>query len=310
MGVALVARRSKAPRAQPSPQNVPTTVLTQRAMRAAAHVAREAGLNVRDEPHVIHSGSNLLLHLRPAPVVARVATTTAIVRQGDAWLTREVAVAGHVAAKGAPTVSPSDELDPGPHHYSGLTMTFWKLVEETPEPADPKAAGRALRECHEALRDCTHDLPTMAVMREAEDMIERFAEDGTLDNADAGLLREAAAQATKDIERLDLPHQVVHGDSHLGNVINTPDGPLWTDWEDTCVAPTAWDLGCLRTSGIAFRTDPQPGIDALKAYGQQPDDAFIDARRLQGTVWSLVFARDHPDARDLAEELLAYYRST
>jgi hypothetical protein len=289
---------------------VAEAVLIQRAMRAAIHVARDAGLTVRDEPGVIHDGSNLLLHLRPAPVVARVATTTAIVRQGDAWLTREVAVAGYVAGKGAPTVAPSEELDPGPHHYSGLTMTFWKLVQETPGAADPRESGRALRECHEALRDYPADLPTMAVMREGEELIERFAADGTLDNADAGLLREAAAQASKDIDELALPHQAVHGDAHLGNVIDTAEGPLWTDWEDTCVAPAPWDLGCLRTSGVAFGVDPEPGIEALRGYGDEPDPAFVAARRLQGTVWSLVFARDHPGARELAAELLGYYRSS
>jgi Ser/Thr protein kinase RdoA (MazF antagonist) len=188
-------------------------------------------------------------------------------------------------------------------------MTFWKLVDETPGPANARACGRALRECHEALRDFPGELPPMAVMREAEDMIERFARDGTIDNPTAGLLREAAAQACRDIDDLGLPHQVVHGDAHLGNVINTTDGPLWTDWEDTCVAPTPWDLGCIRTSGVAFGADPRPGIDALEGYGEQPDDAFIDARRVQGTVWSLVFARDHPDARELSKQLLAYYRS-
>src|SRR5215208_4998029 len=101
---------------------MPTSVAPQRALRAAALVAREPGVHFGDEPRVMHEGSNLLLHLHPAPVVARVATTTAMVREGDAWLTREVAVAGHAAAAGAPVVSPTSEMPPGPHHFSGLTM--------------------------------------------------------------------------------------------------------------------------------------------------------------------------------------------
>jgi hypothetical protein len=32
-------------------------------------------------------------------------------------------------------------------------MTFWQFVDATTEPADPRQAGRALRECHEALKD-------------------------------------------------------------------------------------------------------------------------------------------------------------
>jgi Ser/Thr protein kinase RdoA (MazF antagonist) len=240
--------------------------------------------------------------------VARVATTTAMVREGDAWLTREVAVAGHVAAQGAPTVAPTGEIPPGPHHFSGLTMTFWKHVEELPERADPRRTGAALRDCHETLKSYKGALPTMAVMREAEQIIERFAADGTLSNPDAGLLREAAVESRRAIDALGLPMQAVHGDSHLGNVINTPDGPLWSDWEDTCLAPAPWDLGCLVASGRYFGDDPGPGRAAVKAYGETPDEAFVQARRLQGTVWSFVFARDHPERRDYAERLMAQYR--
>src|SRR3954447_17362542 len=151
-----------------NPWTLPTSVLTQRAIRAAAQVAREHGLGFGDEPRAIHQGTNLLLRRHPAPVVARVATTTAMVREGDAWLTREVAVAAHVAAQGAPTVAPSTQIPPGPHHFSGLTMTLSQHVGGIGEPADPKAAGRALRECHEALRGYLGDLPRMAVLREAE----------------------------------------------------------------------------------------------------------------------------------------------
>ena len=287
---------------------MPIDVLTRRAIRAACHVAREHGLRFADEPAVVHQGSNLILHLHPAPVVARVATTTAIVREGDAWLTREVAVATHVAASGAPTVAPSDELPPGPHHFSGLTMTFWRHVEELPGPADPALAGQALRHCHEALASYPGDLPPMATMREAEELIERFAADGTLSNPDAGLLREAAAQNRAAIADLGLPAQPVHGDAHLGNVINTPAGPLWTDWEDTCLAPTPWDLGCLLASGRWFGDDPAPGEAAVAAYGEEPPEAFVEARRLQGTVWGLVFASDHPERRPYAERLLSHYR--
>src|SRR3954453_19947720 len=162
-----------------NPWTLTTSVLTQRAIRAAAQVAREHGLSFGDEPRVIHEGSNLLLHLRPAPVVARVATTTAMVREGDAWLTREVAVAGHVAAQGAPTVAPTEEIPPGPHHFSGLTMTFWQHVEEVDEPAAPQRTGQALRDCHEALKTYggATPLPRMAVLRAAEQIIERCASD-------------------------------------------------------------------------------------------------------------------------------------
>ena len=76
-------------------------------------VADEAGLRVR-RPLVLRDATNLLVHLAPAPVVARVATGTSAIRSGDAWLARELAIAGHLAKVGAPVVAPSAELPAGP----------------------------------------------------------------------------------------------------------------------------------------------------------------------------------------------------
>jgi hypothetical protein len=56
-------------------------------------VAARQGVEVR-EPRVLSDGSNLLVRLAPAPVVARVATSTANVRAGGVrdWLARDVAL--------------------------------------------------------------------------------------------------------------------------------------------------------------------------------------------------------------------------
>jgi hypothetical protein len=62
-------------------------------LAAAIALAREQGLPA-DDPRVLSSRGNLLVHLAPAPVVARVATLTAWTRSDPfVWLAREVAVA-------------------------------------------------------------------------------------------------------------------------------------------------------------------------------------------------------------------------
>jgi hypothetical protein len=43
--------------------------------------------------------------------------------------------------------------------------------------------------------------------------------------------------------------------------------------------------------------------------GRNLRDAFVEARRLQVTVWTLVFAGRHPDAREPAAARLAGYRA-
>ncbi len=74
--------------------------MTHAGLAAAVTVAHAQGLPA-DDPEVLSSRGNVLVHLRPAPVVARVATLTAWTRSEPfQWLAREVAVAGYAAANG------------------------------------------------------------------------------------------------------------------------------------------------------------------------------------------------------------------
>src|SRR3954466_14920018 len=129
------------------------------AVEAAVAVAEGNGLRV-EEPVVLRDRLNVLIHLRPAPVVARVAGTIARVRPGDEWLRRELAVASSLAAAGAPVVAPSAELPPGPHHHDARVLSFWTYVPND-GPVDPAAAGAALRDVHEALRGFQGALPAL-----------------------------------------------------------------------------------------------------------------------------------------------------
>jgi hypothetical protein len=78
---------------------------------------------------VVAAGSNVLVHLKPAPVIARVMTGTAMLHADvERWLSREVAVGMFLGERGL-AVPPTDVLAPGPHHHGGLWMTFWRFVE-------------------------------------------------------------------------------------------------------------------------------------------------------------------------------------
>jgi hypothetical protein len=100
---------------------------------AAAELARSEGLRV-DEPAVLADLLSLMVHLRPAPVVARVATTMPKLRSPiDQWMRLELDVTSFLAAKGAPVVAPSPELPPGPHRADGFAITFWTYLEADPD---------------------------------------------------------------------------------------------------------------------------------------------------------------------------------
>ncbi|MGH3265178.1 MAG: hypothetical protein ACRDNS_24655, partial [Trebonia sp.] len=73
------------------------TATAQRALAAAQAVAADHGLS-HDHAAIVHCGSNVLVHLRPAPVVARVMTgTVALHADPRRWLEHEVSVLRYLA---------------------------------------------------------------------------------------------------------------------------------------------------------------------------------------------------------------------
>ena len=142
-------------------------------LAAAQAVAREHGVAC-DEAMLIAAGSNVLVHLKPAPVVARVMTGTAVLHDDvEQWLAREVAVGAFLAERTDLVVPPTDLLPPGPYEQDGLWMTMWRFVphDEQAPPPEPRELGRSLRGLHAALADFPGDL---APLSEIRDWLERL----------------------------------------------------------------------------------------------------------------------------------------
>jgi Ser/Thr protein kinase RdoA (MazF antagonist) len=260
-----------------------------RALHAAIAVAREHGVACTDA-RILSAGANVIAWLYPAPVVARVAAVTAVVRaRPEECLARDIAVAGFCASRGAAVVAPSNELPPGPHEHEGRVITFWDHVEhEYDNDIDGATLGRALVSLHEVLRD--YDAPLPYLSPALDDALEVLARIEELQLAPAGEVvprRAAVEECRAALEASTMPTQVLHGDAHRRNALATRDGIVWTDFEDTCCGPIAWDLATL---------EHRSGPLAMAAYGEladRPSDAelapFIAARTAQGSVWELVW---------------------
>jgi hypothetical protein len=267
--------------------------LDQRALAAAGVVAAACGL-AQDEAIIIHSGSNVLVHLRPAPVVARVMTgTVALHDDPSRWLEREISVLEFLAPS-ALAVTPSSSIAPGPHHHDGLWMTFSEWIPDV-VPAthldDAHRLGRALRDLHDKLRPFEGDLGNLRDLRED---IERLH--GQLRPADAleadtitslrarlDALREVVFEST-------LPTQALHGDVSLSNLLHTPQRLIWNDFEDTFRGPVHWDLAgyviSLRNRGANSRFVRS----MLNAYGWEGDHElapFIAAHDVYDETWRM-----------------------
>jgi hypothetical protein len=288
--------------------------LSARAVAAALSVARSLGLRCSDDPELLKDGANVLVHLKPAPVVARIATTTGLVRQpAQRWLERDLNIARFLVAENFPVVPPSAELPPGPHVCNalgnGLAISFWEFVpHERGYAASAGETAPMLRELHAALRKYPGELPLLGPCVEILHWIDQLAAWKAIAAEDATLLRTAHEQVLSRIDRMSLPEQPLHGDAHNRNLLKTAKGLLWTDFEDACRGPLAWDLACFASMAAEGQAP------ALASYGGAASleelTPFLEAREMEAVVWTLILATRFADRRVRAEEMLARARSS
>ena len=283
-------------------------------LAAAQAVAREHGVAC-DEAVRIAAGSNVLVHLKPAPVVARVMTGTAVLHDdAEQWLAREVAVGAFLAERTDLVVAPSDILPPGPHEQDGLWMTLWKFVahdEQAPPPRPPEL-GRSLRELHAALADFPGDLAPLSEIRDwLERLLAELRPSPGLTQRDIDWLRFELDALTPAVFESSLSAQALHGDASMSNLPRTGSGLVWNDLEDVCAGPVAWDICGLVTSATARGQSATFMEELLAAYGDpgvEGLEAFLEAHALYDVVWQAYEGRRRPRAMTRAAASLALWR--
>ncbi|RBP42676.1 phosphotransferase family enzyme [Roseimicrobium gellanilyticum] len=257
-------------------------------IRAATEVLAAYGV-IPDRCDILQNGHTLVLRLTE-DLVARVVQDVDGPRQGTEWFERENAVAQHLTEKGAPVISLHDGLPSGPHEHLGYPMNFWKFVTSIDAEPNPEDIGRTLHQCHEVLRSCAQPLPKLAIMTESLALLDTLTEKNAFPEPTLTLLR---AHLTTSLEVLDHgPHQPLHGDAHMGNLMNTTIGLLWSDWEDTFCGPVEWDIASVIWNAKILEEDYDTTESILTAYrqaGGQIDETLLQqsliARAAVMTAW-------------------------
>jgi Ser/Thr protein kinase RdoA (MazF antagonist) len=259
-----------------------------RAMRAAAETARRLGI-AGVEPILVNDSNNVSIRLAPRPFVARIFDAAG---ETGAKAARELAVARHLADRGAPVVPPAIEVPAGPHLIDGLAVTLWQFVEHrAAEERDGVDAARALRAVHAALADFPGALPPFsATSRRARALLDDPTALTALPPADRMFLIAAHERIAARLAAFMMPAHPIHGDTHLGNVLITADGPRWTDFETACRGPREWDIGFL----------PEAGRSLFGATDPDLFDGLADFRSLCVAVWCFALY-DVPEKREAAD---------
>lgn len=244
-------------------------------IRAATETALAHGITP-DRCDILQNGSTLVLRLTDT-LVARVVQDVDGPRQGTAWFARENAIAQHLTQHGAPVIPLHPDLPPGPHEHLGYPLNFWQFVTAIDAPAAPAEIGRTLYQCHEVLRSFPEPLPELAILTESLTILQ-----------ERELFPESTQQLlcdhlTSSLETLSqFPLQPLHGDAHLGNLMNTTGGLLWTDWEDTFAGPVEWDLASIIWNAQILEEDHSTVKQILDAY--RDAGGSIDERALHHSL--------------------------
>lgn len=210
--------------------------LFSRAVAAARSTVSSLGLTAYDSV-VLHNSNKLTVRLLPCDIVARVATTA----QQAAQL--EVDLALKLVAAGCPIVALDPRVEPRVYERDAFAITFWTYHEPVTAPAmSPGDYADALRRLHRGMR--TVDIPTPHFtdrVEEAEQLVASGERTPQLADDDRELLRDVLQARKREIgERNE--EQLLHGEPHPGNVLNTTTGPLFIDLETCCRGPIEFDL--------------------------------------------------------------------
>lgn len=209
------------------------------AVKAAISSARTLGLRVEDA-FVVHNSNRIAVRLAPCNVLARVATERD--RHGADF---EVEVAQRLAQTDCPMAPPAPQVAPAVYQQDGFVVTYWTYYEVgSSGDVRPDDYARALARMHAGMRTVTrlsvrHFMDRVAAAQRVAG--DRDQSPG-LEAAGRHLLSGTLAKASRDIRQHGAPEQLLHGEPHPGNLMNTKEGMLFVDFETCCRGPVEFDV--------------------------------------------------------------------
>ena len=224
------------------------SVETGRAVSAASSAAESFGLVV-DEAIVLNDSNRLVVRLLPCDVVARIVPAGYRVFAAAMGAEREMEVLHLLASADAPLAAPEPRVQPRVFARDGFEVELLTYYEVSAGALPPDDYADALGRLHRAMRD---------VPVEAPHFTERIADvqqwlaspQATPDLADEEreYLGSTLTRLREAVIDRRAPEQLLHGEPHPWNVLDTNDGPLFVDFENGVRGPVEWDLGWVPAS--------------------------------------------------------------
>ncbi|HVU11275.1 MAG TPA: aminoglycoside phosphotransferase family protein [Phototrophicaceae bacterium] len=210
----------------------------QRAIEAARSTTSALGLKA-DNGVVIHNSNRIAVRLTPCDVLARVAP---LAHQAGAEF--EVELGRRLAEASCPVEKPEARVEPRVYVRDGFAITLWTYYEAVP-PQDiaPAEYAQALEQYHACVRQIDLTVPHFTDrVAEAQRLVGDPAQTPELDDTGRKLLGDTLRGLRRAIVNRRAPEQLLHGEPHPGNLLNTKQGLLLIDLETCCRGPVEFDI--------------------------------------------------------------------
>jgi aminoglycoside phosphotransferase (APT) family kinase protein len=264
------------------------------AVAAAISTASALGLSA-DRATVLHVSNRIAMRLLPADVLARVALPT---HQAAAF---EVALAERLAATSSPVAPLDPRVASRVYEREGFTITLWSYYEtQTARELSPRQYADALARLHVGMQNVDLKTPHFTDrVKEAQELVASRRRTPELGEGDRDLLVNTFRRVMPAIAARGASEQLLHGEPHPGNVLNTTNGPLFIDLETACRGPVEFDLAHVP-------------IEVSKCY-RGIDHALLDDCRVLVLAMTAAWLSDpenrFPGGREAARDLLAALRA-
>jgi aminoglycoside phosphotransferase (APT) family kinase protein len=266
----------------------------QRALAAATSIASAVGLPV-DDVIVLHDSNKLTVRLLPCDVVARVAPSAHQVARF------EIGIARRLAETQGPVAALDPRAEPRAYERDGFVVTLWTYYQPAMcGDASPADYASALERLHASMRQLDVRTPHFTDrVEEAQRLVESSNLTPDLADADRELLITMLRSRSRAIIDRGGAEQLLHGEPHPGNVLNTKSGLLFIDFETCCRGPVEFDIAHV----------PE---DVSERYAAADQDLLIECRGLvlaMVAAWRWDLGDQFPDRQRAARVLLSALRT-
>jgi Phosphotransferase enzyme family len=251
-----------------------------------------------DDAIVLHNSNKLAVRLLPCDVFARVAPV------GQEVARLEVELAQRLAETESPVARLEPRVEPRVYERDGFVVTLWTYYEPvTGREVSPAEYAHALERLHAGMRKVDVTTPHFTDrVAEAQQLVASRDHTPALADADRELLGSTLQSLCRTITDRGAAEQLLHGEPHPGNVLNTRNGPRFIDLESCCRGPVEFDVA----HAPEAVSERYPGADQdlvrecrklvlamITAWRWDRNDQFPNGRQL-GREW-LDQIRDAPD---------------